>query len=59
MGWRNAYGSSLSLHEEASPAEVEALRQAELAKQAQKKREVEDAQLEKLRQAKLAQATTA
>ena len=54
-----AGGSSLSLHEEASPAEVEALRQAELAKQAQKKREVEDAQLEKLRQAKLAQATTA
>jgi twitching motility protein PilU len=52
---KTADGMSLSLHEEPSEAELEAQRAAELAKQAQRKRELEDQELEKLRQAKLAQ----
>jgi twitching motility protein PilU len=46
-------GPALSFDKDPTPEELEALRTAEMEKQKQKKRELEDAELEKLRQARL------
>ena len=48
-----ADGPTLSFDKDPTPEELEALRQAEMEKQKQKKRELEDAELEKMRQAKM------
>ncbi len=47
-----AGGPALSFDKDPTPEELEALRNAEMEKQKQKKRELEDADLEKMRQAK-------
>ncbi len=46
-------GPALSFDKDPTPEELEALRNAELEKQKQKKRELEDAELERLRQARM------
>ena len=46
-------GPALSFDKDPTPEELEALRNAEMEKQKQKKRELEDAELEKMRQAKM------
>jgi twitching motility protein PilU len=46
-------GPALSFDKDPTPEELEALRNAELEKQKQKKRELEDAELEKMRQARM------
>ncbi len=46
-------GPALSFDKDPTPEELEALRNAELEKQKQKKRELEDAELERMRQARM------